>query len=129
MRKLSSLLFIIVFFLVSCDKTQDFPLDSTLIHAGNQAAVKAGATSFLENFETGTKTAYATANVTLTTGIWNLNDALLGNSSSDVKDGTQSARVRDSGILTMEFDKTTGAGTVTIYSAKYGSDANTTWQL
>lgn len=86
-------------------------------------------TGIVENFETGTKTAYAAANVTLTTGVWNLNDALLGNSASDVKNGTQSARVRNSGKLTMQFDRSTGASTVTILHAKYGGDASSTWQL
>jgi hypothetical protein len=82
-----------------------------------------------ENFETGTKTAYTTADVTLSTGVWNFNDALLGNSTSDRKSGAQSARVRNSGKLTMKFNRTAGAGTVTIAHAKYGTDANSTWQL
>ena len=82
-----------------------------------------------EGFETGSKTAYAAADVTLGSGVWNLNDALIGTSTSDVKNGTASARVRISGKLTMKFDRTTGAGTVTIKHAKYGTDGNTTWEL
>ncbi|MEW6060415.1 MAG: DNA/RNA non-specific endonuclease [Bacteroidota bacterium] len=82
-----------------------------------------------ENFETGTKTSYAAANVTLASGVWNLNDALLGTSSSDRKNGTQSVRTRNSGKVTMMFDKATGAGTVSILHAKYGTDGNSTWQL
>lgn len=99
--------------------------------AGSSPLVRSvsAVTSIVENFETGTKAAYASADVTLTTGVWTLNDALLGNTSSDVKNGTQSARVRNSGTLTMKFDHTTGAGTVTILHAKYGSDASSTWQL
>ncbi|MGH7999781.1 MAG: EndoU domain-containing protein, partial [Brasilonema sp.] len=42
---------------------------------------------------------------------------------------TQSARIRNNGKVTMKFDRTTGAGTVTIKHAKFGSDANTTWEL
>lgn len=82
-----------------------------------------------ESFENGTKTAYAAADVTLISGVWNLNDALLGNSTSDPKNGIQSARVRNSGKLTMKFDVPAGASTVTILHAKYGSDANGAWQL
>jgi hypothetical protein len=82
-----------------------------------------------ENFDNGTKTAYAAADVTLISGIWNLNDALLGNSTSDRKNGTQSARVRNSGKLTMKFDVPSGAAAVTILHAKYGTDANGSWQL
>ncbi|WP_309245621.1 hypothetical protein [Desmonostoc muscorum] len=82
-----------------------------------------------EGFESGQKAAYAAADVTLSTGTWNLNEALLGNTSSDVKNGAQSVRVRNSGKITMKFDRTTGAGTVTIKHAKYGNDGNTTWGL
>jgi endonuclease G len=84
---------------------------------------------FDEDFETGSKTAYAAANVTLGTGTWNMNDALIGTLSSDAKTGSASARIRNTGSVTMEFDKTTGAGTVTIDHAKYGTDGSSTWQL
>jgi endonuclease G len=82
-----------------------------------------------EGFESGSKTSYTAADVTLSSGTWNLSDALIGTSSSDVKNGTASARVRNSGVLLMQFNRTTGAGTVTIKHAKYGSDASSTWQL
>ncbi len=82
-----------------------------------------------EGFETGSKTAYAAADVTLGSGVWNMNDALIGTTTSDVKNGTASARVRNSGAVTMKFNRTTGASTVTIKHAKYGSDAASTWGL
>lgn len=82
-----------------------------------------------ENFESGSKTAYAAANVTLSTGTWNLDDALLGTSTSDRKNGSQSVRTRNSGKITMQFDRTDGASTVTVYHALYGTDASSTWQM
>ncbi len=82
-----------------------------------------------EGFETGTKTSYTAADVTLGSGTWNLNEALIGNSTSDRKSGTKSARVRNTGKLTMKFDRTDGISTVTIKHAKYGTDGNTSWQL
>jgi endonuclease G len=87
-----------------------------------------GAT-IIEGFESGSKGSYAAADVTLSTGIWNLNDALIGNLAGDAKSGTQSARVRNSGAISMKFDRTTGAGTVTIKHAKYGTDGSSTWNL
>jgi hypothetical protein len=99
------------------------------VAAGLTKINAAALVSTTENFETGAKTAYTAADVTLGTGLWNLNDALLGNSTSDRKNGTQSARVRNSGKLTMKFNRTAGAGTVTIAHAKYGTDASSTWQL
>jgi hypothetical protein len=85
--------------------------------------------SFTEGFEAGTKTAYAAANVTLGSGTWNMSDALIGTSSSDVKTGSKAARVRNSGQITMGADHTTGVGTVTIHHARYGSDPSGSWGL
>ena len=105
---------------------------SELTPAAPTAAVVAqnvAAPGFPEGFETGTKTAYTTGSVTLGSGSWTLNDALLGNTTSDPKTGAQSARVRNSGSLSMNFDLTGGAGVVTVAHAKYGTDAATTWEL
>ena len=93
------------------------------------STLRAISATISEGFESGTKGSYATADVTLSTGTWNLNDALIGNLSTDAKSGTQSARIRNYGKVTMKFDRSTGAGTVTIKHAKFGSDANTNWQL
>ncbi len=95
----------------------------------NEAALKLANATLTENFENGTKTAYAAADVTFASGIWNLNDALLGTSTSDKKNGTKSVRIQNVGKLTMKFDKTNGAGTVEIKHAKYGTDATSTWEL
>jgi len=123
--------FVLVFF-IACKKqaVTETPVPELPAAAGI-VPVTAAATlaTTTENFETGTKAAYAAADVTLTTGVWNLNDALIGNTSSDRKNGTQSARVRNSGKLTMKFNLTNGAATVTVLHARYGSDANSTWQL
>jgi endonuclease G, mitochondrial len=82
-----------------------------------------------ESFESGTKASYTTGDVTLSTGSWTFNDALIGNTTSDPKNGSQSARIRNTGKLTMKFDKSGGAATVTIKHAKYGTDGTSTWDL
>ncbi|HEX2569871.1 MAG TPA: hypothetical protein VH877_09980, partial [Polyangia bacterium] len=82
-----------------------------------------------EGFESGTKTSYADATVTLSSGVWDMNDCLIGNLSTDVKSGTAAARCRNSGTLTMQFDLTSGAGTFTVSHAKFSSDASSTWAL
>ena len=81
-----------------------------------------------EGFEAGGKTAYAAANVTLGTGSWFMDDALTGNLSTDRKTGAFSARIRNSGLVHMNFNKT-GAGTVSIQHAVFGTDGSSTWQL
>jgi endonuclease G len=85
--------------------------------------------TFAETFESGTKTAYAVGNVNLSSGTWSMNDALIGNSTADVKNGTKSVRIHNTGKLTMGFNVTTGASTVTIKHAVYGTDGSSAWQL
>jgi endonuclease G len=81
-----------------------------------------------EGFEAGGKTSYAAANVTLGTGSWFMDDALTGNLSTDRKTGSWSARIRNLGRVRMNFNKT-GAGTVSIQHAVFGTDGSSTWQL
>ena len=81
-----------------------------------------------EGFEAGGKTAYAAANVTLGTGSWFMDDALTGNLSTDRKTGAFSARIRNTGLVHMNFNKT-GAGTVSLQHAVFGTDGPSTWQL
>ena len=116
---------LLTLFIISCNKESNSK-NTALNNNGNTLKITS---VFLEDFETGSKGSYTTADVTLGTGIWNLNDALIGTSTSDAKNGLQSARVRNSGKLTMKFDYPTGASTVTVKHAKYGSDANGSWQL
>ncbi|HEY9800954.1 MAG TPA: EndoU domain-containing protein [Leptolyngbyaceae cyanobacterium] len=89
----------------------------------------ANSATISEGFESGTKTSYAAGDVNLSTGLWNFNDALIGDLSTDAKNGAKSARIRNNGRLSMRFDRTTGAGSITIKHAKFGSDANTSWGL
>ena len=101
----------------------------TASHTIIAAFAASAGSSLKETFDTGTKTAYATGSVSLSTGTWTLNDALLGNTTSDRKVGAQSVRTRNSGKVTMTFTFATGAKTVSVKHAKYGSDGNSTWGL
>jgi endonuclease G len=85
-------------------------------------------TPLSEGFEAGGKTAYAAGNVQLGTGSWFMDDALTGNLSTDRKTGSFSARIRNTGLVHMNFNKT-GAGTVSIQHAVFGTDGSSTWQL
>jgi endonuclease G len=97
-------------------------------YAEADAALVDQALSTTEGFESGSKAAYAAGNVSLSSGSWNMNDALIGNLSADVKAGSAAARVRNSGTVTMNFDRT-GAALVTVKSATYGSDSSGSWGL
>lgn len=80
-----------------------------------------------EDFENSTKAAYALATFTAPTGAWSLDDALVGNLSTDLKAGAKSIRLR-AGNLTMNFD-VKGMTMLYVKHGKFGSDANSVWQL
>ena len=101
---------------------------SALIAVTSALTMHVSAQTFNEGFETGTKTSYATADVQLSTGLWTLNDALIGNLTTDRKTGAASARIRNTGSLTMVFDLS-GAGTVSLQHAVFGTDGSSTWEL
>ncbi len=84
---------------------------------------------FPETMENGIKTSYAAADVLLTTGSWNFEDALIGTTSSDRKNGAKSARIQNTGKFTMNFDVYCDTSVVTVWHAKYASESNSTWAL
>ena len=81
-----------------------------------------------EGFEAGGKTSYAAANVALGSGSWHMSEALTGNLSTDRKTGAYSARIRETGFVRMNFN-VASAGTVSAKHAKFGTDANSSWEL
>ncbi|QQL49361.1 DNA/RNA non-specific endonuclease [Mucilaginibacter ginkgonis] len=83
--------------------------------------------SVTEDFEQGTKAAYATADLTLKTGSWNFNDALIGNIAGDAKNGNWSIRLR-AGSFSMNFD-VANLDKIVFKHGKYGNDASSSWQL
>ncbi|MBB6498707.1 DNA/RNA non-specific endonuclease [Pedobacter cryoconitis] len=101
--------------------------NQSALSSRQNAAVQA-ATVITEDFETGSKSAYAAADITLSTGSWNLDDALIGSTASDVKSGTKSVRIRNTGTLSMNFN-VSNPTSVNIKHAVYGSDNSSTWQL
>ncbi|GAB3196150.1 hypothetical protein GCM10027293_07980 [Pontibacter aydingkolensis] len=87
------------------------------------------ATVFEEGFETAYKSSYTADQVAFSNGSWLFDDALTGNTSSDRKTGTQSARVRNSGKISMSFDLPDGAKSFTMSHGKFGSDKNSTLEV
>lgn len=129
-KAITALLFVASLFamtiIISCEKEE---IATPKQEINSEAQVNATKSTLSENFENGTKTSYAAASVALSSGSWYLNNALIGTSTSDRKNGTKSVRITSTGKLTMQFDKSTGAATVEIYHAKYGSDGTSTWDL
>jgi endonuclease G len=115
-----------IIFASSCKKAEDKINPTQEPQIIDFGALYAG---WPEGFNSGSKTSYTSGNVTFLTGSWNLNDAMLGTSTSDRKNGSQSVRIQNTGTLGMNFDLQNGAATVTVLHAKYGSEANSTWGL
>lgn len=107
-----------ILFLFSCSKSSDVTLspgpDTTTYRIA-------------ETFESGTKTAYAPADVSLLTGSWNFDDALIGNLNTDHRNGNFAVRLR-TGSISMNFD-IAGVKMLYVKHAKYGNDADSQWQL
>ncbi|WP_345954163.1 DNA/RNA non-specific endonuclease [Mucilaginibacter sp. PAMB04168] len=79
--------------------------------------------SINENFESGIKAGYDVADVTISTGSWSMNGALLGSDAGDIRNGGKSVRIQGTkdnakrnGNLAMNFD-VTGLKSVIIKSS------------
>jgi endonuclease G len=88
-----------------------------------------GSGRFPETFEAAEKGAYSTADETLTSGSWRFEEALIGSSNQDHKNGQHAARLRGQGRLRMNFDASGGVQVIKVTSAAYGSDPASTWEL
>ena len=77
---------------------------------------------FPERFETGSKRSYATANVALASGTWQLDNALIGRSPEDRKDGDAALRIAPGGSATMLFDVALRSDTARLSLGSFGSD-------
>ncbi|MDX2284812.1 MAG: DNA/RNA non-specific endonuclease [Bacteroidia bacterium] len=81
-----------------------------------------------EDFEAAGKRGYEAAVEELVSGPWLLDDALIGSSNQDLKNGSRSVRIRNEGRLRMNFD-VDGARVVRVAHAAYGSDDLSEWEL
>jgi endonuclease G len=101
---------------------------AALVLASAQTFLTVARAATVEGFESGAKTSYAAADVFLSTGWWYLDDALVGNLSTDRKTGAASARIRNTGSVSSDFDFAS-ASTVTVQHAAFGTDGPSTWEL
>jgi endonuclease G len=120
----------------ACDKTENNVLapvtDTTVVVPTTPTTPPVSTvdtTTLNEGFEQGSKAAYATGTASFASGSWNLNDALVGTTTADGKSGLQSVRIRNTGSLTMLFDRKNGAIAVGVKHCTYGNDGASTWEL
>ncbi|WP_245328217.1 DNA/RNA non-specific endonuclease [Hymenobacter aquaticus] len=127
------LLFVFSAALLACSQQSEttrppLPAGPPAIPVQSSRPAQAGA-GVIETFEAGGKGAYSTADETLATGSWHFEDALIGSSDQDHKNGQHAARLRNQGRLRMNFDAPAGVRSIRISAAAYGDDAASTWEL
>lgn len=107
---------IVLLTIVGCSKNSDQPATTAVAykHVPSPYTIK-------EDFEMGSKAAYLLGDVTIKTGNWSFDDALLGKLPADIKNDLQSVRLR-TGKMTMNFD-IDSITMLKINHAQYGTDA------
>ncbi|MBN8192881.1 lamin tail domain-containing protein [Bacillus sp. NTK074B] len=111
----------------SSNQWTSYPSD-TFSNLGSHAGIVTYAPLVSEDFESGSKGSYTTGDVTTPSGTWTFTNALLGNLSNDKKVGTQSARIKATGSITMNFDAS-ASKSVSFSHAHFGSDSGALWKL
>jgi len=113
----------------SCTKLENADVQKSSDITSVSSNYKTATVNLSEGFENASKTAYTAATVSLASGNWYFDDALIGNSTTDRKNGSNSARIRNTGKVTMQFNLANGASTVQVKHAIFSADASSTWEL
>ena len=93
-------------------------------------AAGGGADGYLVDFEDGSKSGYASENVSLNGLSWNMTEALVAfGDTNDFRNGARSARLRGyaTSSMTMRADKAAGIGTIEFQHRRYGTDTQVEW--
>lgn len=91
-------------------------------HSYNSGQPAHNAAAIFESVERGSKGNYAPAEVSLNSGEWLLNNALIGHSPQDNKAGNASIRLKPDGTAETRFDLNLSSAEVAVQGADYGND-------
>ncbi len=86
------------------------------------------AMGFPEGLENASKSSYSGANIELTGGVWYFEDALIGTTANDTKNGAKAIRIRETGFIRMNYD-IFGVKDITIAHTAYQGDGDSEWEL
>jgi endonuclease G, mitochondrial len=87
------------------------------------------ASNFPEGFEGASKSRYEGGNITVSSGQWNLDNAVMGGAENDQKNGIKAVRMKEIAKLTMNFDCSSGIQQVRFKYGVYELDKNSTFEL
>jgi len=88
-------------------------------------SVTVSASAYTNTFEGVSKGSYSSGTVTIADITWWMDDALIGTSGSDRKNGSNSARIQNTGSIGMQTSTNMGLSSITLLYAKFGSDGDT----
>ncbi len=108
-------------------RTVVFTPDDTVNFGPAEAQVPV-TVNYVTDFESASKTGYASGDVALNGVNWNMTDVLVGTLADDFKNGSKSARLRGYGISSMTMlSDLPGIGTVSFQHRRYGTDSQVQW--
>ena len=87
------------------------------------------ATHFPESFDDASKSRYEGGNVTVSSGQWYLENAMMGSADNDQKDGMKSIRMKETAKLSMKFDIPSGIQQVRFKYGVYQLDKGSSFEL
>jgi endonuclease G len=87
------------------------------------------ATNFPEGFDGASKSKYEGGNITVSSGQWYLDNAMMGSAENDQKNGAKAIRMKETSKVTMNFDCPTGIQQVKLKYGVYQLDKSSTFEL
>jgi endonuclease G, mitochondrial len=87
------------------------------------------ASNFPESFDGASKSRYEGGNITVSSGQWYLDNAVMGGAENDQKNGIKAVRMKEIAKLTMNFDCLSGIQQVRFKYGVYELDKNSTFEL
>jgi endonuclease G, mitochondrial len=87
------------------------------------------ATNFPEGFEGASKSRYEGGDITVSSGQWYLENAMMGGAENDQKNGEKAIRMKETAKLTMNFDCQSGIQQVRFKYGVYQLDKSSTFGL
>ncbi len=87
------------------------------------------AANFPEGFDDASKSRYEGGNVTVSSGQWYLENAMMGSADNDQKEGVKAIRMKETAKLSMEFDIPSGIQQVRFKYGVYQLDKGSSFEL
>ncbi|RYU94438.1 DNA/RNA non-specific endonuclease [Emticicia agri] len=121
-----SILFVIITVMVSACLPVKTPTTTTNTNTtSNKVNFAKG---FPEGLEDISKGNYSSGNVKLSGGEWYFEDAMIGGTTSDTRNGEKAIRIREKGFVRMNYDLT-GVREIKMAYGAYKADGDSEWEL